>query len=575
LAVVDLLIKGGEVVDGTGAPRRRADVGVHDGRVVAVGDVAEPADRVVDATGLAVAPGFVDVHVHYDAQVLWDPSLAPSSLHGVTTMLGGNCGFTLGQAGPEHADYLVKLLARVEGIPLQTLEAAVDWSWNDTAGYLDRIDGHTVPNIGFLAGHSAIRRAVMGERAIGGTATDDDLAAMVAALRDALSAGALGFSSSNAGTHNDGAGDPVPSRFANEPELFALAGVVRDFPGTTIEYIPKQAADEMARMAGLSLASGRPVNWNILIVGSARYADFTADLAASDYAASLGGVVRALTLPARSEQRLNLATGFIFDSLPGWDQLFKLPIPERIRTLQEPSTRASLRHGAVMAGARRAEISDWANIVISQTFAPELGGLAGRTVGEIAIERSVDPFDAFLDVVIADDLRTIVMPPATGIDDASWKYRAEVWTDPRVLLGASDAGAHMDMLATFAYATMLLQEGVRERELVSLEEAIRLITSWPAAHFGLRDRGVLAAGAHADVVVFDPDTIGPGHVETRFDLPAGAGRLYSEATGIEHTFVNGREIAARGALTGEEPGTLLRAGRDTDTVTIPAHARRA
>ncbi|MBW8826078.1 MAG: amidohydrolase family protein [Acidobacteria bacterium] len=570
---MDLLIKGGTVIDGTGTPGRQADVGVDGGRVVAVGTVSEPADRVVDASGLVVSPGFIDVHVHYDAQVLWDPSLAPSTLHGVTTMLGGNCGFTLGQAGPEHAEYLVELLARVEGIPLATLKTAVDWSWHDTAGYLDRIDGRVTPNIGFLAGHSAIRRQVMGERSIGETATEGDVAAMADALRNALAAGALGFSSSNAATHNDGAGDPVPSRFANERELFALARVVSEFPGTTIEYIPVRAADEMARMAGLSLAAQRPVNWNILTVGSARHADFTSDLAASDYAASLGGVVRALTLPARSDQRLNLASGFIFDALPGWDQFFKLSIAERIRALHDPAMRDSLRKGAILGGARRAETTDWANHLICQTFDPRNDGLAGRTVGEVAKERGADPLDTFFDIAIVDELKTVVLPPATGTDDASWKYRAEVWQDSRTLLGASDAGAHMDMLATFSYATMLLSEGVRERQLLPLEEAIRLMTAWPAAHFGLRDRGRLAEGGFADIVVFDPDTIGPGHVETRFDLPAGSGRLYSEGTGIEHTFVNGREIATHGILTGDHPGRLLRSGRDTDTVTIPAATR--
>ncbi len=566
---MDAVIRGGLVIDGTGAPGRRADVGFENGRIVAVGEVAGNGAPVIDADGLVVAPGFIDVHVHYDAQVLWDPALTPSVFHGVTTMLGGNCGFTLGQAGPEHADYLVRLLARVEGIPLETLESGVDWSWKDTAGYLDTIEGRTGPNVGFLAGHSTIRRAVMGERCIGGTATDEDLAAMERLLGESLEAGALGFSSSNAATHNDGAGDPVPSRFANEVELFRLCRVVADHPGTTVEYIPAKAADEMARMTAMSLAARRPLNWNILQIGSARAWDVQADLAASDHAAAAGAMVRALTLPARSEQRLNLRSGFIFDSLPGWDAMFKMALPDRIAAFSDPAVRERLQRGADLAGPRRAELRTWGGHVIAETFDPSLADLAGRTVADVARSRGIPDFDALMDVAVADGLRTVFLPPVLGLDDESWNMRAAAWSDPRVLIGASDAGAHMDMLATFAYCTLLLSEGVRERGLLPLEEAVRLLTDWPARHFGLRDRGRLAEGAHADVVIFDPDQVGPGRVVTRDDLPGGAGRLYSPAEGIEHVVVNGRRVVEHGALTGDLPGTLLRSGRDTDTVLPP------
>jgi N-acyl-D-aspartate/D-glutamate deacylase len=298
---MDLVLRGATVVDGTGALGRRADVAVDEGRIVGVGtlDVSDVAGaRVIDAEGMVVAPGFVDVHVHYDAQVLWDPLLTPSTLHGVTTMIGGNCGFTLGQAGPAHRDYLLRMLARVEGIPLETLEAAVDWDWHDTSGYFGRIDGRVGPNIGFFAGHSAIRREVMGERAIGGTASEQDLEAMERVLHEALEAGALGFSSSNAGTHHDGAGDPVPSRFANERELFSFCRVVADYEGTTLEHIPLRAADEIARMATMSIVGRRPLNWNILQIGAGRADDVRGDLAAAEHAAAVGAIVRGLTFRA-------------------------------------------------------------------------------------------------------------------------------------------------------------------------------------------------------------------------------------------------------------------------------------
>jgi N-acyl-D-aspartate/D-glutamate deacylase len=571
---MSLVIRGGTVIDGTGTAARRADVLVDDGRIVEVGDVESTGVReVVEADDLVVAPGFVDVHVHYDAQVLWDPLLAPSTLHGVTTMLGGNCGFTLGQAGPEHADYLVRLLARVEGIPLETLETAVDWSWRDTAGYFDLI-GPVGPNIGFLAGHSAIRRQVMGDRSVGGTADEADIEAMEAVLRDALAAGALGFSSSNAATHNDGDGDPVPSRFASERELFRLCAVTGEFEGTTLEYIPAKAGDEMARMAAMSLGARRPLNWNILQVAEARRADVESDLEASRYAESVGALVRALTLPGRSEQRLNLHTGFIFDSLPGWADLFAMPVADRIAALGDPAVRERLQRGAELAGDRRAELRTWRDHLIAETFEPALAELAGRRVGDVAAERGTTPFDTLVDVAVEDGLRTVFIPPVVGADDDSWELRGEVWRSPDVLIGASDAGAHMDMLATFSYCTTLLSEGVRERGLLELEEAIRLLTDWPARHFGLSGRGRIQPGYHADVVVFDPATIGPGRVATRRDLPAGAARLFSEPTGIELVMVNGTAVVAGGAPTGSLPGTLLRSGIDTETVPIPADLRR-
>ncbi len=295
-------------------------------------------------------------------------------------------------------------------------------------------------------------------------------------------------------------------------------------------------------------------------------------MAASDHGDSVGAIVRALTLPARSEQRLNLRTGFIFDSLPGWDQIFKMPVPERKQALADPEVRSRLRRGAALAGARRAELSDWGGHLICETFDPSLRYLVGQTLGTVAAARGLDAFDALLDVAVADDLRTVVMPPPVGVDDASWQLRASSWRNPHVLLGASDAGAHMDMLATYSFATMLLAEGVRERRLLELEDAVRLLTDWPAQHFGLRNRGRVADGFAADLVVFDPVRIGPGIVATRHDLPAGAGRLFSEASGIEHVLVNGTTIVEHGKPTGELPGVLIRAGRDTLTVLPPKFA---
>ena len=566
--MLDVKIAGGSVVDGTGAARKQADVGIQDGRVVVIGDVDEQAARTIDADGLVVAPGFIDIHTHYDAQAFWDPALTPSPLHGVTTVVGGNCGFTIAPLAASEADYLMRMLSRVEGMPLESLAAGVPWDWQTFGEYLDRLDGTLAVNAGFLVGHSALRRVAMGDRSHE-PATDGDIAAMRRTLGESLAAGGLGFSSSQAPTHNDGDGEPVPSRAATPEELVSLCEVVGDHPGTTLEFIPTVGpfSDEhVTLMAAMSAAAGRPLNWNVLVVGagSDTYRD---QLAASDRAAEQGGRVLALTVPAVMQLHLNFRSGFLFDALPGWGPTMALPDDEKLRALADPEVRRRLRESAESdTGLFRAMLR-WDRLEIGETFAPENQGLSGRTVADVAAERGADPFDALLDIVVTDDLRTVLRPPARGDDQESWRLRSEAWRDPRVVVGASDAGAHLDMLATFSYSTSLLAAS-RTHDLVPLEEAVHLLTDVQARLYGIRDRGRLAEGVHADVVVFDADRVAPGPVHTRHDLPAGAGRLYAEAEGIEHVLVNGTEIVRGGELTGERPGALLRSGQDTETVEV-------
>jgi N-acyl-D-aspartate/D-glutamate deacylase len=566
--VLDVKIVGGSVVDGTGAPARAADVGARDGRVVAIGDVDEQAARTIDASGLVIAPGFVDIHTHYDAQAFWDPALTPSPLHGVTTVVGGNCGFTIAPLAASEADYLMHMLARVEGMPLESLEAGVPWDWQSFGEYLDRLDGTLAVNAGFLVGHSALRRVAMGERSHE-PATDDDIATMRRMLAESLAAGGLGFSSSHAPTHNDGDGEPVPSRAATRDELVSLCETVRDHPGTTLEFIPTVGpfSDEhVTLMAAMSAAAGRPLNWNVLVVGAGTdtYLD---QLAASDRAAEQGGRVLALTVPAVMQLHLNFRSGFLFDALPNWGPTMALPDDEKMRALADPDVRRRLKESAETdTGLFRAMLR-WDRLQIGETFAPDNKRFAGRTVADVAQEQGADPFDALLDIVVADDLRTVLMPPARGDDAESWRLRSEAWRDPRVVVGASDAGAHLDMLATFSYSTSLLAAN-RRHDLVPLEEAVHLLTDVQARLYGIRGRGRIAEGWQADLVVFDEGRVAPGPVHTRHDLPAGAGRLYADAEGIEHVLVNGTEIVRGGELTGERPGTLLRSGQDTETVEV-------
>jgi len=576
--MLDLVIRGGTVVDGSGAPARRADVGVRDGRVVAMGEVDEPATTVVDADGLLVAPGFVDLHTHYDAQLSWDPTASPSPLHGVTTVIGGNCGFSLAPAGAEHARYLARMMARVEGMPIAALEH-LDWSWDSFGQWLAKLDGSIAVNAGFLVGHSAVRRVVMGEDAVGHVASEEQVRAMTEVLARSLEEGALGLSTSQAQTHNDGDGMPVPSRAASRDELEALCAVVSRHPGTTLELIVPGcingfSEDEVDLMATLSLLADRPANWNVLGVSALNPDGLEHQLEASTSAATRGATVVALTLPHTMKLRLSFEPGAILDSLPGWSEMFTLPVPERMKVLSDPAERARLDAGAKSkeAGIIGA-LARWENLVIDETFAPGNAAYEGRSVRDVARETGQEPFDALLDVVVADKLRTGLRPPI-GESEADWELRAKVWQDPRTVVGGSDAGAHLDMMCGAIYSTSMLGDGVRARNLVSWEEAICQLTDVPARLYGLRERGRLAEGFWADIVVLDPERVGHGPERTRDDLPGGASRLYAEGIGIEHVIVNGEEIVRGGSFTGSLPGAVLRSGADTETVRAGAGAAR-
>jgi N-acyl-D-aspartate/D-glutamate deacylase len=570
--VLDLLIRDAEIVDGTGAPAFHGDVGISDGRITAVGDIDDLATKTVDAQGLTLAPGFVDLHTHYDAQLFWDPTASPSVQHGVTTVIGGNCGFTLAPVSADQQDYLTRMLARVEGMPLEALRAGLDWQWASFGDWLNRFDGRIAVNAGFLVGHSALRLAAMGEDAVGGQATPAQVERMVELLHEALADGALGLSTSQSQTHNDGAGQPVPSRSASRDELLALAAGVRDHPGTTLEAIIPGCLqgfsdDEVALLTGMSVAADRPLNWNLLGVSAANPAGHQGQLRASEIAAERGGRVVALTLPHAMKIRLSFLTGFVLDGLPGWRDTMHLPVPERLAALADPEVRRRLNDGAQSkdAGMLRG-LANWERLIIVETFAPENDDATGRTVGEVAAARGGEPFDTLLDIVIADELRTGLTPAPFGDDAADWRLRAEVWRSPHAVIGGSDAGAHLDMMCGAIYTTSLLGHGVREHQVVTLEEAVRLLTDVPARLYGLAERGRITPGWHADLVLFDPATVDHGPERTCYDLPAGAPRLVADARGITSVLVDGVEVCRDGVATGALPGTVLRSGRDTRTV---------
>ena len=576
--MLDIQIAGGTIIDGSGKPGFAGDIGIKEGRIVAIGTVDEDAAEVIDATGRIVAPGFVDSHTHYDVQVFWDPTLSPSCYHGVTSVVGGFCGFSIAPLTEESAPYLRRMLSRVEGMPLATLEAACDWGWTSFGDYLDRIEGAIGVNAGFFAGHSAIRRAVMGPRAVGEEAGPDEIAAMKALLGQSLAQGALGLSTTISATHNDYEGQPVPSRWAAREEFLELARVVAAHEGTGLEMLPNldfpEGVPEL--MADFSVAGQRPVNWNVMIVNGAQQAaaKVRRQLAISDMARGKGGDVIALTMPSMPGVYMNLKTGVTYDAFPGlWRTIFFVPLEQRIEQLRDPAVRRQLAAdvAAMTPDAAMHVMGNFANHTVVDRPQSAKGQYEGRRVGEIAAELGKTPLDTVLDIAIADGLETIFRPDMGGLDRASWELRGEIWADDRTLVGASDAGAHLDLIDSFAFSTTVLQEGVREQAIIGLEAAIHQITARPAAYFGLIDRGELRLGYHADIVVFDADTIERGPTYRRHDLPGGGDyRLYADAIGIDHVLVNGVGIVRGGVHTGKLPGTVLRSGRDTRTVAIDA-----
>jgi N-acyl-D-aspartate/D-glutamate deacylase len=581
--MLDLKIINGVIVDGTGRPRFRGDIGVREGRIVAIGHVAESGREIVDAKGLVVAPGFIDCHTHYDAQVFWDPVLSPSCFHGVTTVVGGFCGFSIAPITPDAATYLKPMLARVEGMPLETLETAVPWgSWSSFGEFLAAIEDQVGLNVGFFCGHSALRRVAMGARAVGKRSTAAELAQMKTLLAASLAGGALGFSTTISPTHNDADGNPVPSRWADFSELLALAGVVRDFEGTGLELLPDLEFDPeiIELMADFSIAGQRPVNWNALAVTGrdpvAAAARAHKMLQVSDLARARGGEVIALTIPCAPVIYVNLHNGIGFDSLPGlWRTIFKLPLAERIARFQDPEARRQLAEDAAALPADspvgyKAKFGDY---VVVGAASASTKPLEGRPIREIAAERGCTPLAALLDVAIEDELVTTFAPDTGGEDRAAYDLRGELWRDDRTLIGASDAGAHLDMIDTFAFSTLLLQRGVRDHGVISLEDAIHCITDRIARYFGFIDRGRIEAGYNADLVLLDPERVGRGSTFMRYDVPGGAGRIYAEAEGVPHVFVNGVQIVRDGAHTGALPGRVLRSGKDTRTVPMDALRR--
>ena len=576
----DLIIKGGTVIDGSGSPGVKADVAVTEGKISEIG-IIDPnqAEVIVDAENMIVCPGFIDPHTHYDAQLFWDPHATPSSLHGITSVVMGNCGFSIAPiSDTSDADYLGAMLVQVEGMSADALRIGVDWNWSSFEDYLKRLDGNVGVNVAAMVGHCALRRTVMKDDAVKREATENEIEEMQKLLGEALEAGGLGFSTSRSFTHTDGDGLPVPSRIASVEEVLALAEVCEKYPGTTLEWVADGCMngfsdEEVELMAEMSLRAKRPLNWNVLTVDSARPDDYKNQINACERVAEKGGRAMALTMPILVGMTMHFHSYCALYKLPGWDEIMTLPHEDKKQKLADPAVRKLLEENAASPEAGVfSRLTGWGKYRIGETFSKENQGLDGKLVSDIARERGTRDFYTLLDIVLADDLKTVLWPGPTDDDPASWLMRQTVWEHEEVMIGGSDAGAHLDRMAGASYPTEWIRDCLSGRKLTSVEKAIEHMTDVPARFFGLVNRGRIEKDFHADLVVFDPERIDAQELKILNDLPGESPRLYAGSEGVEKVFVNGVLTVDSGKPTEVLSGVILRSGSHTVTNKIPADA---
>ena len=561
--MADLVVRGALLCDGSGHEAARGDLAVAGDRIAAVGHVAERGAREIDGAGLALAPGFIDVHTHYDCQLFWDPQASPSPWHGVTTVVMGNCGFTIAPCREADRETLMQLLLFVEGMPIETLRAGIAWAWEDFAGYLGALERRGVgPNVAAFIGHSAVRYRVMGRAAVERPATAEECAQMAALVRDGMAAGAIGWSTSLSPTHFFGDGTPAPSRLADEAELLALARALADLERGVIEIAPRTTigppadkAEEQRFFAELARASGTVVSWaplldNPFAPGSARkIIEESAEFQA-------GGVQVVPQVGCRPlEVRFDFTEpAFYLEQNPFWRPIMAKSRDERRRLFADAEFRAELGR---QTGFVAALAQGWDRLVLRLAASEGLRRWQDRSVAEIAAAQGRTPLDAFCALVLEDDLATQWGVVLMNHDE---RAVAELIRHPAGLLALSDAGAHVDTLCDQGFTTYLLGHWVRELGALALEEAVRLVTSVPAERYGLRGRGRLAPGYAADLVLFDPARVAMRPTEMVYDLPRGQRRLLQRAEGIVDVFVNGVPVVADGAPAGRRPGRVLRGG---------------
>jgi N-acyl-D-aspartate/D-glutamate deacylase len=555
----DLLIKNGTVVDGTGAASRRADVAIANGEIAAIGKITEGAKKTIDASDLIVSPGFVDPHTHYDAQICWDPYLTSSSWHGITTVMMGNCGVGIAPCKPEVREIAAWDLVNVEAIPFDVLSKGIKWEWETFPEYMDAAAkrGSGI-NLGFLAPLTPFRHYVMGEESMERSATVTETAQIKALIKEAVTKGAFGFTTTTAPQHIGYKGRPLACRNASLDEYRAYANALRELGRGAMEVALTRSVSIMSQeeydfLDLLLTESGRPVTWLALLNRDDMPEACQDTLRQAAALIRRGGVPQVTCRPLIVQ--IDLRNPFIFANLASWNPVFNQPKEVQAKIYRDESFRNAFREAL-----KKPDIftGKWERLEVKEVSTPSMQALVGRNVAEIAKDRGKDGVATFLDLALEDDLEiqfTIEM------FNANEERMPELISDPRTMVGLSDGGAHVDMLCDAGYATYMLGRWVREKQAMTLEHAVKRITSEPADYFGIKGRGRLSPGFAADVVVFDYNTVGSSkRGEMRNDLPGGGRRLVMPSRGIEYTVVNGEVLYEHGKLSDAMPGRVLRSG---------------
>jgi len=550
----DLIIKNGNVIDGSGLPGFHGDVAVSGGRIVEIGKVSGDARQVLNADGLVVAPGIIDNHTHYDAQVTWDPLCTYSCYHGITTVVMGNCSLAMAPAHREDREMLAGVLSHVEAIPLEAIQAGVNWSWETIPEYLNALDQRLGINVAALIGHSAVRRYVMGEASQERHATDDEVAAMKTIVREGLEAGAVGVSFERNLRHFDWNGRLAPTNLASEEEIFAVASVADEVGRGVIQF-----GGDRSISTKLAKASRRPVFYGNITQQAVAPDKWRKQLGEAESLMRQGHRGYQFVMPRPGDLRYTLRTAQHFDAMATWKNVMLLPHDLRTQAFRDPETRAKLHREAVETPMDTNRAGDFTRRWDLQfVFKPALAKnqhLTGKSVAEIAREQNKDVLDAFLDLALEENLETEFERREVNSDQAAM---TALLTSPYTVIGQSDGGAHVVFRTDYSYSTYLLSHWVREKEIMSLEDAIRKLTFVPASLFGFSDRGLVRPGMAADLMVFDPTTISPLEPGEAHDLPGGAKRRKQLAKGIEWTVVNGQVLMEKGEHTGAYPGKVAR-----------------
>ena len=553
----DLLIKNGLLIDGTGAPARHADVAISAGKIVQIGKSTDTAKRVIDAADLVVAPGFIDPHTHYDAQICWDGALTPSSWHGVTSVVMGNCGVGIAPCRPEAREIAMRDLVNVEAIPFEVLDQGITWDWESFPEFMDAAARRKPAlNLAFLAPLTPFRHYVMGEASMERAASVVELNEIKKLLGEAIDAGAFGFSSTLLNQHMGYAGRPLACRNASREELKAYCNALKERGKGSIEIaMTKQIGvmddPELELLDFMLTESARPITFIAMFDRD----DISEAVRTSlrKAAPMIARGARPQTSPLPLTREINMRNPFSFAAFPSWQRVFE----DKSKAAQAAVYRDLVFRNQFREELKRpAGFGNWERISVHEVKSAALKHLEGQTVAEIAAAQGKDGVDAFLDLTLADDLENEFTMSSfnTRVD-----RMAEILNNPAMLLGLGDGGAHLDMLCDSGYPTFVLGTWVRERKVLTLEHAVQRMTSDPADFFGIRDRGRLKPGLAADVAIFDPATVGSvGRPERRYDLPGGAKRMVMRSQGIEYTVVNGEITWEKGALTGATAGKVLR-----------------